>query len=153
MSIKINDKPNRLYPDWVPIAENEPSGDDFEKANRPEYGYCILSKSHFGPGDVLARIYGGIIKDDPELHTVQKRPGVHIYDEWFTGLVLHSCDPNTYFNPDEETFVAIKAINPKDIVTCDYQLTEDNLVRAFECKCGATNCRGLMLEQLRQLDH
>ncbi len=142
-------KPNRLYPDWVPTAEGEPTTDDFEKVCRPEYGNCILCKSHFSPGAVVARVYGSIIKSSPELHTVQKSPGVHIFDEWFTGLVLHSCDPNTYFDQDDETFVAIRAIIPGDIVTCDYQLTEDNIVRAFECKCGATNCRGLMQEQLR----
>ncbi len=144
----MNDSQIRLYPDWIPVAENEPTRNNFEKINRPEFGYCIESRGHFSPGEVIARIYGGIIRDGAELHTVQKSHGVHIYDEWFTGLVLHSCDPNTYFDQEEETFVAIKQINPSDIVTCDYQVTEDFLARSFECKCGATNCRGLMDKKL-----
>ncbi len=139
----------RLYPDWIPIAEKEPTKKNFEKINHPEYGYGIVSKTHFSPGEVIARIYGDIIRSTAELHTVQKSPGVHIYDEWFTGLVLHSCDPNTYFDQEEETFIAIKEINSEDIVTCDYQATEDFLARSFECKCGAPNCRGLMKRKLR----
>ncbi len=138
----MNDCMHRLYPDWIPIVENEPTKKDFEKSSRPEFGYCIVSKSHFNSGQVIARVYSGIIKQTAELHTVQKSQGVHIYDEWFTGLVLHSCDPNTYFDQEAETFVAVKEINPADIVTCDYQLTEDFLARSFECQCGAKNCRG-----------
>ncbi len=138
----------RLYPDWIPTTEREPTRKNFEKINRPEFGYCIVSKTQFSPGEVIARIYGDIIRHTAELHTVQKSHGVHIYDEWFTGLVLHSCDPNTYFDQEEETFVAIKEINSGDIVTCDYVATEDLLARSFECKCGAANCRGLMKRKL-----
>lgn len=149
----MNDCLIRLYPDWVPIMENEPTRNNFEKVNRLEFGYCIVCKTHFRPGDVVARIYGGIIRRKAELHTVQKSEGVHIYDEWFTGLVLHSCDPNTYFDQEEETFVAVKEINPADILTCDYQATEDFLARPFECKCGEANCRGRMENKLdRQVD-
>jgi len=145
----MNESLIRLYPDSIPIAENEPTRKNFEKVNRQEFGYCIVSKSHFNPGEVIARIYGDIIRRTAELHTVQKSRGVHIYDEWFTGLVLHSCDPNTCFDQEEETFVAIKEINSGDIVTCDYLATEDSLVRSFECKCGTVNCRGLMKKKLR----
>ncbi len=145
----MNESLFRLYPDWIPITENEPTGNDFEKVNRPEFGDCIICKTHFSPGDVIARVYGGIIRETPELHTVQKSHGVHIYDEWFTGLVLHSCDPNTCFDQEHETFVAIKEIKPADIVTCDYQVTEDFLARSFECGCGAENCRGEMKRELR----
>ncbi len=144
----MNDDLMRLYPDWIPITEREPTRKDFEKINRPEFGDCILSKTLFSPGVVIARIHGGIIRHTAELHTVQKSPGVHIHDEWFAGLVLHSCDPNTYFDQEEETFVAIKEINSGDIVTCDYQATEDLLARSFECKCGAANCRGSMKRKL-----
>jgi hypothetical protein len=152
-SIEMNDDLMRLYPDWIPITEKEPTRKNFEKSNRTEFGYCIVSKTHFSPGEVIARIYGDIIRHTPELHTVQKSRGVHIYDEWFTGLVLHSCDPNTYFDQEEETFVAIKEISSGDIVTCDYQATEDFLARSFECKCGAANCRGQMKRKLeRQVD-
>ncbi|MCP4874914.1 MAG: hypothetical protein GY896_05470 [Gammaproteobacteria bacterium] len=146
----MNDDSIRLYPDWIPIAENEPTRENFEKVNRPEFGYCIVSKTHFSPGEVIACIYSGIIRPTAELHTVQKKHGVHIYDEWFTGLILHSCDPNTYFDQEEEAFVAIKEINSADIVTCDYQATEDFLARSFECKCKTSNCRGQMKRKLKR---
>ena len=144
----MSDSQNRLYPDWIPVADNEPTQERFEKAYKPEFGWCIVSRCHFFPGDVIARIYGGIIKPKPELHTVQKRKSVHLYDEWFTGLIIHSCDPNTYFDTKDETFVAIKEINPGDTVTCDYDVTEDYLPRSFECKCGAQNCRGIIKGKL-----
>jgi len=149
----MNDDSMRLYPDWIPVTEKEPTRKNFEKINRPEYGDCILCKTHFSSGEVIARIHGGILKNRAELHTVQKSPGVHIYDEWFAGLVLHSCDPNTCFDQGQETFVAIKEIDSGDIVTCDYQVTEDSLARSFECRCGAANCRGQMKRRLvRQVD-
>jgi tyrocidine synthetase-3 len=139
---------NRLYPDWIPELENEPTKDRFEKTDKPEFGGCIVSKTHFKSGDVVAQIYGGIIKPKGALHTVQKSKDVHIFDEWFTGLVTHSCDPNTYFDADDETFVAMKAIQPGDVITCDYEVTEDYLSRAFECNCGAENCRGIIRGKL-----
>ncbi len=143
-AINVNHNSIRLYPDWIPVIENEPTKEQFKKVYRPEFGWCIISKTHFTPGEVIAHVYGGIIKRKSELHTVQKSQDVHIYDEWFTGLVTHSCDPNTYFDKGEETFVVTKEINPGDIVTCDYEVTEDYLARPFECKCGAENCRGLI---------
>jgi len=68
----MNDDLIRLYPDWIPITEKEPTRKNFEKSNRPEFGYCIVSRTHFSPGEVIARIYGDIIRHTPELHTVQK---------------------------------------------------------------------------------
>ncbi len=144
----MSDVENRLYPPWIPIQENEPTKDKFEKTYKPEFEWCIVSRVHFIPGQAIARIYGGIIKQKSELHTVQKSRDVHIYDEWFTGLVTHSCDPNTYFNPRDETFVAMKKINPGDVVTCDYEVTEDFLSRSFECNCGAANCRKIIRGKL-----
>jgi hypothetical protein len=146
--IVMNHSRNRLYPDWIPVQENEPTKDKFEKTHRPEFGWCITSRIRFLPGDVIARIHGGIIKPKAALHTVQKAPNLHIYDEWFTGLITHSCDPNTYFDANDETFVAVKEIHPGDIVTCDYQATEDYLSRSFECNCGAANCRGKITGRL-----
>jgi tyrocidine synthetase-3 len=139
--IEMSNAENRLYPHWIPIQENEPTKDKFEKTYKPEFGWCIVSRAHFAPGETIARIYGGIIKPKSQLHTVQKSPDVHLLDEWFTGLITHSCDPLTYFDAEEETFVAIKEINPGDVVTCDYEVTEDYLSRSFECNCGAENCR------------
>lgn len=149
----MNHNSIRLYPDWIPVIENEPTKENFAKVHLPEFEWCILSKTHFTPGEVIAHIYGGIIKRKSELHTVQKSRDVHIYDEWFAGLVAHSCDPNTYFDDKAETFVATKEINPGDMITCDYQATEDYLARPFECKCGAENCRGLIDGRLAHQSH
>lgn len=37
---------------------------------------------------------------------------------------------------------AIKDIAAADLLMMDYASTEDALMRQFECRCGAPNCRG-----------
>ena len=67
-------------------------------------------------------------------------------------FINHSCDPNC----DIEVFptnyairlVANRDIFPGDAVTIDYEMTEEDLVAqggAFECACGAMNCRGRVI--------
>lgn len=67
-------------------------------------------------------------------------------------FINHSCDPNC----DIEVFptnyairlVANRDIFPGDAVTIDYEATEEDLVAqggAFECACGAMNCRGRVI--------
>lgn len=52
----------------------------------------------------------------------------------------HSCDPNTRF--DGLDVVAIRAIAAGDELTLDYAQFLDASAEAFECRCGASTCRG-----------
>jgi len=43
---------------------------------------------------------------------------------------------------DSLTFTARKQINPNEFLTMDYESTEDELFRFFNCGCGSENCHG-----------
>lgn len=38
----------------------------------------------------------GVLVGRPRLHTLQLLPNVHMYDPYFAGLLLHSCNPNVF---------------------------------------------------------
>jgi D-alanine-D-alanine ligase len=52
----------------------------------------------------------------------------------------HSCDPNTRF--DGLDVVAVRAITAGEELTLDYAQFLDASAEAFECRCGASACRG-----------
>jgi hypothetical protein len=108
----------------------------------PVFGVCVKSKYQYTPGDLICRIAPKIIKNKPCLHSVQVAKNIHIYDEWFAGRINHSCEPNIIFDQKSLTFYAIKTIEPDQILTQDYELTEDELFSPFFCKCGSEYCRG-----------
>lgn len=57
--------------------------------------------------------------------------------EWY---INHSCDPNMATLPDLYTSIALRDIEPGEELTYDYATT-DSRHAAFECFCGAANCR------------
>ena len=64
----------------------------------------------------------------------------------------HSCDPNCESVVEKRrVFIeAIRAIEPGEEMTYDYQIYRDhddpeNIDEIFACRCGFTNCRGTML--------
>jgi uncharacterized protein len=109
---------------------------------------CVKSKVFFNKGQQVAVLYPSIVLKYPCLHTVQVSPNFHIYDKWFAGRISHSCDPNIYFDVSRLTFYALKDIKPGDILTQDYEETEDDLYRKFTCKCGSKFCRGKIMGKL-----
>lgn len=57
----------------------------------------------------------------------------------------HSCDPNTVCLGDLD-MIAVRDIQPGEEVTYDYATSEldENLWPAWECNCGAPNCRKII---------
>jgi hypothetical protein len=55
----------------------------------------------------------------------------------------HSCDPNTaYYGLN---VVALKKINKSEELTLDYGNFLDDSMMPFQCQCGSTKCRGLII--------
>ena len=131
----------RFYPNFIPSHKDEPSRDKFEIVYNDEFGHGVRSKVSFGTGELLFR-FDGILLNEQTLYSLQKKPGLYIEDPYLMGKVLHSCDPNTSVDTRIQEFRARREINPGDLITMDYESTEDELFRSFECKCGAANCRG-----------
>lgn len=134
----------RLYPDFLPVISGEPVVGDFEVARiDAERGEGVIAQRRFSAGEPLFRM-NGIPKRVITQHTLQMGPGRHLHDPWVAGKVLHSCEPNSRLDVKTRRFYAVRDIAPGDLLTMDYDETEDVLFRSFECCCGAPSCRGLI---------
>ncbi len=144
--------PDRFYPEFYPRFSYEPTREMFEIIQTDEKGEGIISQASFRPGDIVFK-FAGVLLSEITLYTLQMKPGSHLHDPFFMGKVLHSCDPNMSCDMDTQTFTAIKEIKPGDFLTMDYETTEDELFRAFECSCGAPNCKKLIKGKMFRLQH
>jgi SET domain-containing protein len=67
--------------------------------------------------------------------------------------VNHGCDPNCQSTIEKKRIFteAIRTIQPGEELAYDYQIQRDaddplDVDQIFACRCGAENCRGVMLE-------
>ena len=95
-------------------------------------------------GELVFR-FDGEERTDQTLFTLQLAPGRFIEDTLVMGKVLHHCDPNCDVDMAGRTFTARRDIAAGDIITMDYEQTEDTLWRSFDCGCDAAECRGRIM--------
>jgi hypothetical protein len=84
----------------------------------------------------------GTLTTEMTLHSLQMAPGLHLDDPYLAGKVLHSCGPNSWLDVETRIYFATRDIAAGELLTMDYDETEDILFRAFDCRCGSPNCRG-----------
>jgi tyrocidine synthetase-3 len=140
----IVESSTRFYPDFYPSFQHEPTMDKFKIIKSDEVGEGVIALNTFDPGQIIFR-FSGLILNDMTLFTLQLGIGQHIHDPFFMGKILHSCDPNTDCDMATQTFTAIKPIKPGEYLTMDYETTEDELFRSFECHCGSPNCKKFIM--------
>lgn len=130
-----------LYPGNFMLGDGYPNADDFIVAPREEgKGYGVYARRPFLRGYRVARVSGTIVHHVLQ-HTLQISTQAHLYDPYFTGYLLHSCDPNVFLDMRRFEVWAMKDIQAGDALTIDYASTEDILFKQFPCLCGAPNCR------------
>lgn len=119
-----------------------PQASDFKVVSKDHNsGHGVICHRSFEPGDLLAVVAGEIVTDIRQ-HTLQISRRRHMFDPYFTGYLLHSCDPNVSLNMRKKTLTALKHIEPGSFLFMDYAETEDTLFKQFACCCGSENCRG-----------
>lgn len=134
----------RIYPNHLAEVADEPQSEDFRVINVDgERGQGVLVLREYRSGDVLFRM-NGTLSTRMTLHSLQMAPGLHLDDPYIAGKVLHSCDPNSRLDVRTRLFYAVRDIPPGELLTMDYDETEDILFRSFDCCCGAVNCRGVI---------
>ena len=131
---------SRFYPAEWPEVKTEATPDKFEIVHFDSFGEGIKTKVSFKKGDIVFS-FAGIVLPYQNLFTLQYRHNLFIYDPYVMGKVLHSCNPNMSCSMYVREFIAKRDIEPGELLTMDYEETEDELSRAFECHCGSTNCR------------
>lgn len=132
----------RIYPECLPEIPDEPHAEDFRVIQVDDKrGLGVEVLRPFNEGEVLFRM-NGTLTEEMTQYSLQMDERWHLDDPDFAGRVLHSCDPNSRLDPETRLFTALKDIEPGDLLTMDYDETEDVLFRAFDCSCGAESCRG-----------
>jgi hypothetical protein len=130
------------------VIADEPQAEDFRVVQVDDIrGRGVLVLRPFRAGDVLFRM-NGTLTDIMTQYSLQMASGLHLDDPDFAGRVLHCCDPNSRLDPETRLFTALRDIEAGDLLTMDYDETEDILFRAFHCSCGAPNFRGYVAGRL-----
>lgn len=131
-----------MYPEHFGNDPMFPKTSDFKVVKKDDAaGFGVMTYKRIKKGDLIANISGEIISDIRQ-HSLQIEPGKHLYDTYFTGYLLHSCDPNVFLDMKNLKAIALKNIKPYDYLYMDYAQTEDVLYKQFPCSCNSKNCRG-----------
>lgn len=138
----------RLYPSFLPVIPDEPRAEDFAVVDvDAQRGQGVRVLHDFAAGEVLFRM-NGVLRDYVTQYTLQVGPSEHLDDPYVAGKVLHSCEPNARLEPETRLYYAARDIAAGELLTMDYDETEDYLFKAFECRCGAADCRGYIAGRL-----
>jgi hypothetical protein len=93
----------------------------------------------------------GVIKpfteSSPLAIQVSEKECIESYPDYNDYIANHSCDPNCkIFFGDQTLMRSLRPIGSGEEITWDYESTElDMSSCSFDCKCGSSTCRGLIL--------
>ena len=131
-----------MYPEHYGSNPLFPSSDDFEVVMKNDHsGMGVVTYRDFNEGELIALLSGNVINDIRQ-HSLQIEENTHIYDVYFSGYFLHSCEPNVTLDMKNLTVHALKPVQAYDFLYMDYAETEKKLYKQFPCSCGAATCRG-----------
>jgi len=145
----------------------------FEVRHSPIHGYGVFAARRIRKGTTVIEYLGDRVshatadaryedKDPNDNHTflftVDART---VIDAGVNGnearYINHGCDPNCESTTlSRRIFIeALRTIRPGEELSYDYQIQRDkddaaNVDAIYACRCGATNCRGSMLEAARK---
>ncbi len=149
-AVQFSATANRFYKSVRPFA-NEPTRNRIAIVGTIEKGQGVVSLVDIKKGEIVFRFHGETLPYQT-LFTLQKAPGKYVEDPHVMGKVLHSCEPNMHCDMETQTFTATRAIRAGEFLTMDYDTTEDELFRAFDCGCGTEKCRGFIGGRVKSVE-
>ena len=115
--------------------------------------------------DQVLEVHGEVRPGPPDQHSLQIGPDLHLFGpkeekvpcDQEVGIygwrfLVHSCDPNSRFEPEEpRTIVALHNIAAGTQISIDYNESESDMAVPFDCECGSPKCVGVIrgLKQFR----
>lgn len=130
-----------IYPPEFNLDADLPRADAFAVTSvNGKVGMGVKTKVRFGRGSLVAK-FTGQLSNKIMQHSLQVSPDTHLHDPWFVGLLTHSCAPNCVLDMQRLEIWALADIEPGELITIDYAVTEDLLHRQFACGCGSSACR------------
>lgn len=130
-----------IYPRELIVDESLPNSDQFAVTSVDgRVGRGIRARIHFERSTRVAK-FAGVLSNTVFQHSLQVSPKTHLHDPYFVGLLSHSCAPNCVLDMQRLEILALVDIEPGDLLTVDYAVTEDTLYRQFPCNCGSSGCR------------
>jgi hypothetical protein len=119
----------------------------------------VIANALYAPGDRILR-FDGELSDKPSRTSIQLNENEHVNAP--AGIsteraiqahpfifLNHSCDPSAVQRGDE--LFAIRAIEPGEEVTFDYQASEYEFAEPFHCRCASPKCDGEEVRGFRYL--
>mmetsp|Transcript_12028 Transcript_12028/g.38448 ORF Transcript_12028/g.38448 Transcript_12028/m.38448 type:complete len:163 (+) Transcript_12028:14-502(+) len=110
------------------------------------FGKHIVATRTIVPGDTVleCRYEAEALKDEPSMHTVQISAKQHCLVSNDMEFTAHACDPSCHLVLDAGAcrLVALRQLEPGDLVSFDYCTTEWDVLCPFDCGCGAPQCVG-----------
>lgn len=121
----------------APVAVTRTSGE-----------FRLLATERIAAGEVIFQIEGEETHRSSR-YSIQIGEHLHIdageqqdleemLDRYHWRFLNHSCDPNTLVRGLD--VVALRAIDPWEELTFNYNTTEYEMAEPFECRCGASGC-------------
>ncbi|MBZ0300942.1 MAG: SET domain-containing protein-lysine N-methyltransferase [Anaerolineae bacterium] len=131
-----------------------------EAHSSPGRGIGVFAREPIAADELLA-LWGGrvvtgaeLVHLPPEIRSLSLQVEADLFmapiDPEDADRVNHSCDPNAGIS-GQVGLVALRAIAPGEEICFDYAMSETNDFDDFECRCGASNCRGRVTAQDWQL--
>lgn len=130
-----------LYPADFRVDPELPDADQFAVTTvNGKVGMGVKARQCFGRGVRVAK-FTGLLSNRIQQHSLQVSPETHLQDPYFVGLLTHSCAPNCVLDMQRLEVWSLADIEPGELLTIDYAVTEDVLHRQFACGCGSSACR------------
>ena len=120
-------------------------------------GHGSVARERIAAGDVVAA-FGGRCVDREELDILplaQQARSIQIEETLYLAgapepepadFVRHSCEPNCGMRGNN-VLVAVRDIEPGEVITFDHAMANGSDFDEFECHCGSELCRGKVTGQ------
>ena len=116
-----------------------------EKANH----HTVYSTKKISKGENIIELEG-IPQSFPSKYSLQIAEKKHLVpfsdssedERSFWRFLNHSCQPNSYFDLDKMTLIALREIHAGQEITYNYCTTEYDMASPFKCVCGSDVCYG-----------